>query len=377
MTRKHDRGRATTQANGLEVRESASVDDPAWDDFVAGTPGGHHVQTTHWARVKALADWHAERVIMTRNGRIAGGGQMLVHHVPLLGSVGYVPKGPLFGPDEAALRPQLIRALVSTASSLSVRHLTIQPPNNGHCLTPLLTEMGFRPTPKVLPFAPSVSLLIDLHQEIDDIMAQFGSRTRYNVRLGLRKGVTVREGSEDDLDTYYRMLRATAERQGFITYPEVYYRGMWRALHPHGFLRLFLAEYEGEVVSGQLLVPFRTSVTNKLSVWSGRHGSKRPNEVLQWHAIQWSHAQGFRYYDFEGIDVRAVEAAEQNAPIPAGLKQTVTSFKLGFGGIPVRFPAPQSSATNRIVTLGYESLLPAITKNPAVARIVARVRTGG
>ena len=60
-----------------------------WDAWVASAPGGHHLQTSRWAQVKALAGWRAVRVIVRADGRIAGGCQMLVRDLPLSRRVAY------------------------------------------------------------------------------------------------------------------------------------------------------------------------------------------------------------------------------------------------------------------------------------------------
>jgi peptidoglycan pentaglycine glycine transferase (the first glycine) len=356
------------------LRRSDTAEDPGWDRFVAGIDGGHHVQTALWARVKAVVGWDAVRVVVETDGRIVGGGQLFLRSVPFIGAVGYVSKGPVLSVDDRTLRSRLIDSLMEEARLRRVRHLTIQPANNGQVFTQELADRGFRPSS--VPVAPQTSLLVDLEADIETLLAGMNSKTRYNVRLGERKGIRVREGDEGDLSTYYRMLVTTGDRAGFTVYPEEYFTEMWRWLHPHGYVRLFVAEYQGEIVSGQLVVPFGDTVINKLSVWSGSHGSKRPNHVLQWHAIEWSKANGYRYYDFEGIDHRAVEAARENQPLPQSLEQTVTSFKLGFGGEPVLFPNAQYHVGNPLIRWGYESIFRRISGWSPVRKAVGLFRSG-
>jgi hypothetical protein len=36
----------------LRLSFSQQPSDPAWDQFVAATPGGHHAQTSLWAQLK-------------------------------------------------------------------------------------------------------------------------------------------------------------------------------------------------------------------------------------------------------------------------------------------------------------------------------------
>ncbi len=358
-----------------ELWLSDAAVDPQWDRFVESAFDGHHVQTAGWANVKALLGWKAARVVASERGTPVGGAQLLLREIPVFGAVGYVPKGPIAAKDDAALRSRLIDAVTELADSRRVRHLTVQPPNHGHDFVPLLTARDFAVSS--VPVAPAVSLMIDLSPSIDEIMAQLSRKTRYNVRVGQRKGIKVREGDAGDLTTYHTMLATTAKRQGFGLYPIRYFQAMWQHLHPTGHLKLFIAEHEGEVVAGQLIVPFGETVINKLSVWSGLHGDKRPNEALQWNSIEWSKANGYRYYDFEGINRAAAEALRRNEPIPEELKQTVTSFKVGFGGAPVVFPEAYYFVRSSLVRFGYESVLPRVADSPLMEKVVGALRFGG
>jgi peptidoglycan pentaglycine glycine transferase (the first glycine) len=74
-------------------------------------------------------------------------------------------------------------------------------------------------------------------------------KVRQNIRRGLKRGITVRKGTEADLPEFYQLLQATSQRQGFVPYPEAYFQHMWRVLAPCSYLHLFLAEYDGEAVS--------------------------------------------------------------------------------------------------------------------------------
>ena len=79
----------------LQVTVSDAVEAPAWDTFLAEVPGGHHVQTSLWAQVKAESGWRPVRVVATRGGTIVGGAQLLVRPLAFSRCVAYVAKGPV------------------------------------------------------------------------------------------------------------------------------------------------------------------------------------------------------------------------------------------------------------------------------------------
>ena len=358
---------------GLRVVVSYQQDDPAWDDFLAQTQGGHHAQSSLWSQVKELMGYRAVRVLVLRHGRVVAGAQMLVRRVAWLGNVAYVPKGPLVADDDPEVTRLLLREMQHVAKSDQMRIFIVQPPDHDRELARRMPGFGFPASPVAI--GPTATCVLDLTREVDDILATMKTRTRYNIRLASRKGIVVREGSENDLSEFYRTLVATGGRQQFSVYPEGYYRGMWRIFSQRDAIRLALAEYRGEVVSGQLAICFGDTVTNKMSAWSGRWAKCRPNELLQWSTIEWAKSLGFRRYDFDGIKTEAAEAVLRGESLPDRFKQTVTSFKLGFGSQPVLVPGAYDFVYSLPLRWAYRRIIAKIARSQRVRDTVYRLRT--
>ncbi len=367
-----DRALAAAGKAGYQIRVSYDIEDPAWDAFLAETPGGHHVQTSLWAQLKALIGWRTARVVVTRDERIVAGAQMLIRPLPFAGAIGYVLKGPLIALDDPMLRKAVIEALHRVARGQRVQCLVVQPPDNGDVLARQLPDWGFRPS--LLDALPAHAVLMDLTKDLDELLAQMKGKTRYNLRLGERKGITVREGTESDLPTFYQLLVATGQRQQFSIHPEEYFSEMWRLLGQYGYIKLFLAEYAGEAVAALLAIPFGDTVTFKRGAWSGCHGNRHPNEVMHWTVIKWAKAQGYRYYDFEGIDQRIATAIVQGDPLPDSPAQTVTSFKLGFGGEVKLTPGTYDYVYNSLLRWAYTTVYPKVANWTVVAKVEDGVR---
>jgi lipid II:glycine glycyltransferase (peptidoglycan interpeptide bridge formation enzyme) len=108
--------------------------------------------------------------------------------------------------------------------------------------------------------------------------------------------------------------------------------------------------------------------------WSGQHGSRRPNEALHWAAIQWAKRQGFRYYDFDGIQARTAKRIVKGEPLPDSMLQSVTRFKLGFGGRVVLLPGSYSYICHPLLRWGCQRTFPLIAKSRVLARTLKWVR---
>jgi lipid II:glycine glycyltransferase (peptidoglycan interpeptide bridge formation enzyme) len=85
-------------------------------------------------------------------------------------------------------------------------------------------------------FTPT-TFWVDLGPAEQDILKSFSSKTRYNIRLAQRNGVTVREdNSEEAFNKYLELTRETINRQGFYAHTEKYHRLMWNSTSSRRFL---------------------------------------------------------------------------------------------------------------------------------------------
>jgi lipid II:glycine glycyltransferase (peptidoglycan interpeptide bridge formation enzyme) len=245
----------------------------------------------------------------------------------------------------------------------------IQPAHAHPRCTALLEKSGFRPS--AVQAAPTATVVIDLTRSRDELLARMKGKTRYNVRIGLRKGVAVRGGDEADLATFHRLLAATGRRNDFSIHPFEYYQAVWRAFEPRGCVKLFIAEYAGQPIAALLALTFGNTVTYWRGAWGGEHGALHPNEALHWHAIEWAKQRGFRWYDLDGIEV---SQAEGLAPEASGkLYRADTTFKTGFGGEYQLFPGAHEYVANPVLRWASTAMSSAAARQ-LKARVEAVVR---
>jgi len=197
---------------------------PAWDDWVATVPGGHHLQTSGWGYVKADAGWRATRILVRDGAQIVGGCQLLVRSIPLIGAIGYVPRGPLLASRDPAALDAVLDALRDHARRRRILLLKVQPPVNRTDLPELLGSRGL--VASGLHTAPVASVVVDVGAASDEdaLFRALHATTRRRIRQARRGGVTVRTGTGDDLSILQDSIEATARRQGFAPYSAEYYR---------------------------------------------------------------------------------------------------------------------------------------------------------
>lgn len=340
----------------LDIEVDDAPSHREWDAWVSTAPGGHHLQTSGWGHVKAGAGWRATRFLLRRCGELVGGCQLLTRDVPVLGGVGYVPRGPVLVSRDSELADAVLTALRSHARLHRIAVVKIQPPVDRADLPALLESRGL--VASDLHTAPAASVVVDVGPDRDEdaIFGALRATTRRRVRQARKRGVGVRTGGADDLPVLQTVLEATARRQGFAPYPADYYRRLWAAFGTSGNARLLVAEHEGVPLSATLLVALGDTVLYKIGGWADVEGSPPgANELMHWTGIEWAHRAGYRYYDFEGIPLevaRAIRAGRRAEP------QGVAFFKLGFGGEAVLYPGTFDLVPDGLRGTALKYLLP-------------------
>jgi lipid II:glycine glycyltransferase (peptidoglycan interpeptide bridge formation enzyme) len=330
----------------VEFSIHQNTEDAEWDLFLRRSPGGDHVQSGLWARVKASQGWRCLRITVNDEGALCGGVQILYRPLPLLGAVGYVQKGPILAREREHLAELLLGELLAAARSSGIRQIYLLPPRYGHWLDTALKGMGCEP---------------------DVLLARMRKTTRTYVRQALKRGITVREGREEDIGLFCGLLSSTAARQAFVPDPEDYFRDMWRIMQPEGQIRLLSAEYDGRPVSAAWLIAFGDTVVYKRGAWNGQHSDRRPNELMQWSAISWARENGFAFYDFDGIEPAGPASDEDDASSPS--TRGFTAFKLGFGGDFECLPETYEISANPFVGAASYAI-PRLHNLPIVRRII-------
>src|SRR6056297_3103285 len=172
---------------------------------------------------------------------------------------------------------------------------------------------------------PTNTVFMDLQHSRDEMMQGMKSKTRYNIRLSYRKGVTVREGSLEDLPAWYAIYEETVRRNGILRSDYQYFRNVLTARKnsKSSSVHLLLAEKDGLPVAGMFLAKSAERATYLYGASSSSRRNLMSTYALQWEAMSRAKKMGCEYYDLFGIAPKA----DPNHPM-YGLYR----FKTGFGG---------------------------------------------
>ncbi len=156
-------------------------------------------------------------------------------------------------------------------------------------------------------FTPS-TFWIDLTPDEDTLMNGFHSKTRYNIRLALRRGVEVVEDNSDrGFEQYLKLFFETTKRQGYYMHSENYHRLMWQTLHKDmvaqnesPIARLLLAKHKNEVLTAWIVFVWHDFLYYPYGGSSDKHRDLMANNLMMWEAIKYGKKIGLKTFDLWG-----------------------------------------------------------------------------
>jgi lipid II:glycine glycyltransferase (peptidoglycan interpeptide bridge formation enzyme) len=177
---------------------------------------------------------------------------------------------------------------------------------------------------------PARTIIVDLNGDEDSILARMKQKTRYNIRLASKKGVSVRPS--DDVELFYNLMLHTGERDEFGIHSLNYYRRAYDLFHPRDMCELLLAEYEGEPLAALMVFAWGSRAWYFYGASASLHRELMPTYLLQWEAMKWARAVGCSQYDLWGIPDYDEEILEAEFGDRSDGLWGIYRFKRGFGG---------------------------------------------
>lgn len=350
---------SNNQSKDFTVELSTELVDEAWDSFVESALGGEYYQTARWARVQATRGWNSLRIYLKSGDDIQGGAQILYRTYPIIGSMGYMSRGPVCDCSNSMLTKRLMDEIQKVRRQKQMIYLGITLPINGRGIAPVLTSLGFQKANQI--YGEYATIAIDLSQEIETILARMKIDKRKTIhRVERRNELVIREGTQKDIPVFYQLHSSTSHRNGFTPHSEAFFEKLWEEFEPGGNLKLFFSEYQGEIVSTILCIIFNNTVIVYVLGWSGKYGNLNPNDALLWNTIKWAKEAGYRFLDFAGLEISCAKAVSRNEPLSDIDKHSYHLFKLGYGGDIFFYPDNYDNISNPILNWAHHSFPPII-----------------
>ncbi|HSG44196.1 MAG TPA: peptidoglycan bridge formation glycyltransferase FemA/FemB family protein [Anaerolineales bacterium] len=358
------------------------MDSNNWNSIISKLPNPHFLQTYEWGQVKAKYGWSPLYAVWTDDkfsvideqssvpDNCVAAALILKRQIIRNGfaarlSVLYSPKGPLLDWTNESLRTRVLNDLQSFAKKQGAIFLKFDPDivlgtgvpdsegdvpeNNGQVVMSELKRRGWEYSSNQIQFRNTV--LIDLNSSEDELLAKMKQKTRYNVRLAGRKGVSLRVGTKEDLPMLYKMYAETSVRDGFVIRDEGYYKTVWTLFmnSNNPTCEPLIAEVDGEPVAAIFVFYFAGKAYYVYGMSRSVHREKMPTYLLQWEAMKRAKAKGCTAYDLWG----APEVFDESDSMWG-----VYRFKDGLGGQVVRTLGAYDFAPSPLWYKMYSEVIP-------------------
>lgn len=291
----------------------------------------HPVQTWEWGDFQISQGHRVYRLGVFNKSKMVSAYSVSFHQLPRTEySVGTILRGP-------AINQDMITNITKIATDENAVFVKFEPDKIIATFdkynTPKHTKINMDfphliVSPKVA-FYP-YSYLLDLSKSEDELLSLMHPKTRYNIRVANRYGVTIEEKSDDEgFEIYLKLLFETTKRQGFYLHTQEYHRDLWNILKTTSIPKILLASYQDRVLAAFMLFVQKDKLFYPYGASNDEQRQVMAPTLLMWEAIRLGRKNGCKTFDMWGSLGPEAKESQQGY----GFHR----FKQGFGGQLVQF----------------------------------------
>lgn len=294
-----------------------------WNTYLSEHPEAHLLQTGEWGELKSAFGWDPVRIILDDGPAV----QILFRRLPLGLTLAYLPK-PIFSSQQSHISEEFWAEVDAVCKRRHAVFIKIEPDLWDDSPLPLGERAGMRVSSHNIQ--PPRTIIVNLRDSEEEILARMKQKTRYNIRLAGKKGVTVR--AWDDISAFHEMLQITGGRDEFGVHSLEYYQRAYELFHPAGMVELLVAEHEGISLAALMVFARGKRAWYVFGASNNLERNRMPTYLLQWEAMRWARSKGAEEYDLWGVPDEDKESLEAHFTERSDGLWGVYRFKRGFGG---------------------------------------------
>lgn len=221
------------------------------------------------------------------------GWQLTFHRIPHTNwTIGYFPKGP-------SPTATMIEQLKKIGREQRAIFIQLEPNVIAHSKHTISNMRDLKPSHH--PLFTKYTFILDLTKSEDALLTAMHSKTRYNLRIAQKHGVTVKEDNSDSaFREYLRLSKETTGRQGFYAHDTHYHELMWSIMKRAGIAHLFTASYKEQILAAWIIFSWKKTLYYPYGASSRDHREVMAPTLLLWEIARWGKANGFQSFDLWG-----------------------------------------------------------------------------
>ncbi|MBU0976537.1 MAG: peptidoglycan bridge formation glycyltransferase FemA/FemB family protein [Patescibacteria group bacterium] len=300
----------------------------AWQHF-----GGSPLQSWNWGEVKSY-NWRVERVGIFKEGNLVAVLSIHYRKFPLqkftrfigLSSFAYIPRG--VSVRDIKYLDYVIQELTKCLNERHIAFVLIDPEDDlrfenwNESFKMVLETDGWKVAGETIQ--PNWTDVIRIDRTEEELFQSVRSKWRRNIRKAVREGVVAKEvEGYEAVDKFYKVIESVKGSTSFKTHPKDYFQRIWDEMSKEDLIKIYVAEYKGEVVAAYLLVLNDYQVYELYGGATKKGRDVEASYLLKWEIIKQQAKAGRNFYDQWG----AAPKGDQDHSLFG-----ISYFKSGFGG---------------------------------------------
>jgi lipid II:glycine glycyltransferase (peptidoglycan interpeptide bridge formation enzyme) len=195
---------------------------------------------------------------------------------------------------------------------------------------------------------PHQTQILDLSFSEEELLKNMHSKMRYNIRLSQKKGVEIKNISQNNpefdkyFDIFFNLMQETSKRGEFAVHSKSHYRHLLTNESSDLKVSLIIAEHEDKVLAANIILDILDQRVYLHGASSNQFRNLMAPPLLQWASILEAKKIGKKIYDFWGI---------------SNTKKSwkgISRFKKQFGGKTIDYPNSQIFIHKQFIFVLYK-----------------------
>lgn len=294
------------------------INKKTWDEIFPNIENPHILQTFEWGELKSEFGWTPYR--FEHDGFPF---QILMRSLPLGFKIGYIPKSKINLNNKELWK--FIDEFCIANKAIFLKHeqdyFVDESDHNGIDKKNIVTK----------PIQPKSTIEIDLQGSESDWLERMKQKTRYNIKLAIKKGIQIEE--TDDISIFHQLMLDTSKRDNFGVHSKKYYQIAFDLFNPGKNVVLLIAKFEEIPLAGLMAFQIGDRSWYFYGASNNLERNRMPTYLLQFEAMKWAKSLGCKSYDLWGIPDDDEDILERDFNTRSDGLWGVYRFKRGFGGV--------------------------------------------
>jgi lipid II:glycine glycyltransferase (peptidoglycan interpeptide bridge formation enzyme) len=290
-----------------------------WDNWLkSNSQHNPFTQSWAWGDILLAEGKKVERLAVVEGEKVLAQAQVIYSQIIFGWQYAFCPQGPIVVSSIKYQVSSIYEEFKQYFKSKKCVFFRIEP-------DALNTKYLILNTKKTIDINPPATLILDLKNSEEELLAGMHQKTRYNIHLAEKKDLQI--SNEKNLEVFWLLMNKTGSRDKFGLHHKSHYEKVLQSAVVYQ-----LTAYENKIpVACAVFARFGNTFTYLYGASDYEHRDLMAPYLLQWQGIKMGKSSGCQQYDFFGV-----------APVKDGSYDQkhqyagVTRFKLGFGGAPNR-----------------------------------------